>query len=208
MVQRRLYSVSDLAVELTRDRRTVGDALRNIAPDGEIKGRPAWFMTTAISALYGERTGARERKLLAEAGLAELALAQKRGELASVHVLAEVWTVNAWSFANAYSPSPESFRASSSLRRSTLLRTNSMKPSNSYPREPISSQASWVKACLMRGRTTWKPPPRLNLIEWADTTGTWRLKRRRPLDGGEQQRSRSRSVRCTPSLNGTPTRSQ
>ena len=89
MVQRRLYSVSDLATELTRDRRTVGDALRNIAPDGEIKGRPAWFMTTAIAALYGERTGARERKLLAEAGLAELALAQKRGELASVQVLAE-----------------------------------------------------------------------------------------------------------------------
>src|SRR3954454_10399000 len=90
MVQRRLNTVSDLAIELTRDRRTVGDALRNIAPDGEIKGRPAWFMTTAISALYGERTGARERKLLAEAGLAELALAQKRGELASVHILAQV----------------------------------------------------------------------------------------------------------------------
>src|SRR4051812_30486780 len=89
MVQRRLYSVSDLAVELTRDRRTVGDALRNIAPDGDIKGRPAWFMTTAIAALYGERTGARERKLLAEAGLAELALAQKRGELARIQVLAE-----------------------------------------------------------------------------------------------------------------------
>src|SRR5215218_10548820 len=89
MVQRRLYSVSDLAVELTRDRRTVGDALRNIDPDGELKGRPAWFMLTAISALYGERTGARERKLLAEAGLAEMALAQKRGELASVQVLAE-----------------------------------------------------------------------------------------------------------------------
>src|SRR5215212_8341125 len=88
MGQRRLYSVSDLATELQRDRRTMGDALRNIASDGEIKGRPAWFMTTAISALYGERTGARERKLLAEAGLAELALAQKRGELASVQVLA------------------------------------------------------------------------------------------------------------------------
>ena len=67
MVQRRLYSVSDLATELTRDRRTVGDVLRNIAPDGDIKGRPAWLMTTAIAALYGERTGARERKLSAEA---------------------------------------------------------------------------------------------------------------------------------------------
>ena len=26
-----------------------------------------------------------------------------------------------------------------------------------------------MKACLIRGRTTWKPPPRLNLIQWADT---------------------------------------
>src|SRR4051794_13791986 len=67
----------------------MGDALRNIASDGEIKGRPAWFMTTAISALYGERTGARERKLLAEAGLAELLLAQRRGELASIQALAD-----------------------------------------------------------------------------------------------------------------------
>ena len=89
MPERRLYSVSDLATELQRDRRTMGDALRNIAPDGAIKGRPAWFMTTAIAALYGERTGARERKLSAEAGLAELTLAQRRGELASIHILAE-----------------------------------------------------------------------------------------------------------------------
>src|SRR4051794_20907327 len=89
MPERRLYSVSDLATELQRDRRTMGDALRNIAPSGGIKGRPAWFMTTAIAALYGERTCARERKLLAEAGLAELALAQKRAELASVHVLTQ-----------------------------------------------------------------------------------------------------------------------
>src|SRR3954453_10904604 len=89
MAERRLYSVSDLATELQRDRRTMGDALRNIAPDGELRGRPTWFMMTAISALYGERTGARERKLLAEAGLAELLLAQRRGELASIQVLVD-----------------------------------------------------------------------------------------------------------------------
>jgi hypothetical protein len=76
MPQRRLYSVSDLATELQRDRRTMGDALRNVPPDGEINGRPAWFMMTAIAAVYGERTGARERKTLAEAALAELDLAR------------------------------------------------------------------------------------------------------------------------------------
>jgi len=67
MPERRLYSVSDLAVELQRDRRTMGNALRNLPPDGQLKGRPAWFMTTGISALYGERADARERKLMAEA---------------------------------------------------------------------------------------------------------------------------------------------
>src|SRR3954466_6062172 len=74
-----------------------------------------------------------------------------------------------WSSASACSPSPESFKGSFSPRRSNVLRTNSMKPSSSSRPEPISSPASWVTACLMRGRKTWKPPPRLTLIEWADT---------------------------------------
>src|SRR3954471_20094372 len=57
MTQRRLYSVSDLAVELTRDRRTVGNKLRNVPPDGELNGRPAWFMMTAVRAVYLDREG-------------------------------------------------------------------------------------------------------------------------------------------------------
>src|SRR4051812_20077857 len=44
-----------------------------------------------------------------------------------------------------------------------------MKPSNNCQPEPISSEALRVRACLTRRRTTWKPPPRLNLIESADT---------------------------------------
>src|SRR3954465_9007289 len=57
MGQRQLYSVSDLAVELTRDRRTMSDKLRNVLPDGEVNGRPAWFMMTAVRAVYLDREG-------------------------------------------------------------------------------------------------------------------------------------------------------
>jgi hypothetical protein len=57
MGQRRLYSVSDLAVELTRDRRTMSDKLRNVPADGELNGRPAWFMMTAVRAVYLDREG-------------------------------------------------------------------------------------------------------------------------------------------------------
>ncbi|MGU3538889.1 hypothetical protein [Methylobacterium sp. A54F] len=50
---RTLWSINGLATELQRDRRTVADALSGARADGEIRGRPAWFMTTAIAALGG-----------------------------------------------------------------------------------------------------------------------------------------------------------
>src|SRR4051812_46159094 len=81
---RKLLSVSEISAELLRDRRTVSDALRNVKPDGELRGRPAYFVLTAFSALYGpEPAGARERRSAAEAGLAELRLARERGEMFS-----------------------------------------------------------------------------------------------------------------------------
>src|SRR4051812_12605988 len=79
------------------------------------------------------------------------------------------WTGGASSCVNACSPSLESCRARFSPRTFNLLRTSCMRRLRSYAPEPISSPASWVQACLRRSRTTWKPPPRLNLIEWADT---------------------------------------
>ena len=48
---RQLYSVSGLAIELRRDRRTVAAALSGVPGDGIKQGHPAWFLTTALSAL-------------------------------------------------------------------------------------------------------------------------------------------------------------
>jgi hypothetical protein len=88
---RTLFSISQLAAELLRDRRTVSDALRGVAPDGELRGKPAFYLTTAISVLFGERAGARERKLLAESELREFELQQKRGDLIPAAQVAETW---------------------------------------------------------------------------------------------------------------------
>src|SRR5438034_5654792 len=46
-----LFTNEGLAVELARDRRTVAKALRSTPPDGELNGRPAWRLTTALDAM-------------------------------------------------------------------------------------------------------------------------------------------------------------
>src|SRR3954447_18602045 len=89
MYQPHLYLVSELAVEMQRDRRTMGEALRNIDPDGKIGNKDAWYVLSAFRALYKDKVGARERKTAAEADLAELQLAQKRSELANIQRIAE-----------------------------------------------------------------------------------------------------------------------
>ena len=48
---KQLWSISGLATELGRDRRTIAKALIGVAPDGELSGEKAWFFETALSAL-------------------------------------------------------------------------------------------------------------------------------------------------------------
>jgi hypothetical protein len=50
-MQPALHTVEGLAVELDRDRRTIAKLLRNVPPDGQVKGRSAWRLVTAIEAL-------------------------------------------------------------------------------------------------------------------------------------------------------------
>src|SRR3954449_8470373 len=52
---KQLWSISGLAVELGKDRRTIAKALSSVAADGHIAGEKAWHMTTALTALSGER---------------------------------------------------------------------------------------------------------------------------------------------------------
>jgi hypothetical protein len=51
----RLWSISALAVELRMDRRTVAARLSTVPPDGHLKGKPAWRLTTALAALQGSK---------------------------------------------------------------------------------------------------------------------------------------------------------
>ena len=48
---KKLWSISALAVELDRDRRTIAKFLRGVPPDGQLDGNPAWYLQTALSAL-------------------------------------------------------------------------------------------------------------------------------------------------------------
>ena len=49
---RQAWSISGLATELGKDRRTIGKALRHVLPDGTTAGGyPGWFMETALRAL-------------------------------------------------------------------------------------------------------------------------------------------------------------
>ncbi len=53
----KLWSISALAVELRMDRRTVALRLRNVLPDGQLHGKPAWRLTTALDALRPRSAG-------------------------------------------------------------------------------------------------------------------------------------------------------
>jgi hypothetical protein len=58
----KLYSISGLAVELGRDRRTVSKALARTPPDGKTaSGDDAWHLTTALRAL-DDRSDGRQRR--------------------------------------------------------------------------------------------------------------------------------------------------
>lgn len=48
---KQLWSINGLATELDIDRRTIASALKTAPADGEIRGNPAWYLVTALSAL-------------------------------------------------------------------------------------------------------------------------------------------------------------
>lgn len=80
-----LHSLSSLAVETGRNIRTISKALKGVKPDGELKGKPAWFLTTALTALEGDpnvMNPAREKARLDgfKADIAEIELATLKGD--------------------------------------------------------------------------------------------------------------------------------
>lgn len=85
---KRLHSISALAVELDRDRRTIAAALKTVPADGTVAGgHSGWFLATALAALGptpGDETDmdeAKRRKAVAEAKIAEMAADREAGKL-------------------------------------------------------------------------------------------------------------------------------
>jgi hypothetical protein len=62
---KKLWSISALAVELDKDRRTIANALSGIPPDGHNGRQKAWYLSTAIDALkYEGKPSSHEHPLL------------------------------------------------------------------------------------------------------------------------------------------------
>lgn len=85
------WSISALAVELGRDRRTVAAAVGTLTPMAREGKSDLYRLTDVLPLLLGEGKptdfdDAKARKMAAEAELAEIELATKRGELVPVSV--------------------------------------------------------------------------------------------------------------------------
>src|SRR5438552_13190969 len=77
-----LFTISALSVELRRDRRTLAQALREVPPEGEVRGHKAWSLKTVFGMLCGgDAAAARIKEIRLEE--AELRHAQLTGDLVS-----------------------------------------------------------------------------------------------------------------------------
>jgi hypothetical protein len=68
-----LFTLNGLATEMRLDRRMVGNILAHVPPDGELKGKPAWRLTTFLRAREArEACENRSREPLNDVDLIEL----------------------------------------------------------------------------------------------------------------------------------------
>jgi hypothetical protein len=64
-ITKRLWSISGLAVELNKDRRTIAKALADVPPDGFLQGKPTWRLEKAMQVVRIEGGRAEDEKHLA-----------------------------------------------------------------------------------------------------------------------------------------------
>lgn len=89
------WSISRAAAELGRDRRTIADAVRNLRPVGFHHGAKVYRLGDIAVALAGRDVGgmdiaeARRRRMVAEARLAEIDLAEAEKRSAPIGEIAE-----------------------------------------------------------------------------------------------------------------------
>lgn len=91
------WSISAIAVELGRDRRTVAAACANVEPCGSDRRGKLYRLADVVPLLVtsgrpADVDEAKARKLAAEAELAEIELAKARGELVPIDAVAKAVT--------------------------------------------------------------------------------------------------------------------
>lgn len=87
------WSISAMAVELGRDRRTIAAAVADILPISTAASGNLYRLSEVLAAMGGTRPtneDARNRKLVAEAELAEIEIGKARGELIEITQVARM----------------------------------------------------------------------------------------------------------------------
>ena len=170
----RLWSISALAVELNMDRRTVATRLRNVLPDGEIRGKPAWRLTTALDALRPRRAGSPEPNL---AGVADYLrpITALKDPVHRAAALMHVWTVHqspalaTWAVVEAGGSMSLAFETARNLP--LVLISEAAKIGREWDMEPWRSQedpglyaphafaeVNWPELRVKAGEPDWLPP--------------------------------------------------
>ena len=170
----RLWSISALSVELCMDRRTVAHRLRNVPADGQLRGKPAWYLATALDALRpgkGDRAGPD----LSDCPDYLRPIAAVKHPVHRGAVLMHCWTMTmapvfaAWSVVEAGGSMDLAFEAARNLP--LMLAVETAKVAREWKMEPWNSQefpglyaphtfpeVDWHRLREQAGEPTWQPP--------------------------------------------------
>ncbi len=170
----KLWSISALSVELCMDRRTVAHGLRNLPADGQLRGKPSWYLTTALDALRPGKGGRVGSDLSACPGYMRPIAAVEH----PVHrgaVLMHVWTMTmapvfaAWAVVEAGGSMNLAFETARNLplmlaiETARIAREWAMEPWKSQPFPGLYAphtypEVDWRRLREQAGEPDWRPP--------------------------------------------------
>jgi hypothetical protein len=170
----RLWSLSALSVELCMDRRTVAHRLRNVQADGQLRGKPAWLLATALDALRPRRGGPSE-PALSDCPDYLRSIAAVKHPVHRGAVLMHCWsmtmtpTLAAWASVEAGGSMDLAFEAARNLP--LMLAVETAKVAREWQMEPWKSEefpslyapytfgeVDWQHLREQAGEPAWHPP--------------------------------------------------
>src|SRR5688572_21620195 len=170
----KLWSISALAVELRMDRRTVALRLRSVPPDGQLHGKPAWRLTTALDALRPQK-GGRDRPDLSDCPGYMRPITAVEHPVHRGAVLMHCWSVTyapvfaAWAVVEAGGSMDLAFEAARNLPLMLVVET--AKVAREWQMEPWKSEefpslyvpytfgeVDWQHLREQAGEPAWHPP--------------------------------------------------